>query len=255
MPDLPVPTGRIEYLLAGSGEPVTIFAHGLGGSIAATRPLGSGVPGTRAFFHFRQHGGTRIDGHGFGYDVLAAELDAVATHVGASQALGVSLGAGALLRLAVADPHRFRRLVFFLPPALDRARAGASAERAERLLAATTAGIDAVEDLVIDEVPPLFRHRPEAAAYVAERARAVVRTREGLAELIGAAPIPDRAALRSVDLPCLVIGAAGDPLHDAGIARELAAALPSARLHIFGDAWPVWNSRTELRALLAGFLR
>jgi hypothetical protein len=36
---------RVEYLVTGGGEPVTVFAHGLAGSIPETRPFGSGVGG------------------------------------------------------------------------------------------------------------------------------------------------------------------------------------------------------------------
>ncbi|HET7661061.1 MAG TPA: alpha/beta hydrolase, partial [Oryzihumus sp.] len=50
------PDGALEYLLTGSGGPTTVFGHGLAGSIETTRPFGSGVEGTRAFFHFRGHG-------------------------------------------------------------------------------------------------------------------------------------------------------------------------------------------------------
>jgi hypothetical protein len=50
--------GDVEVLVTGSGSPVTVFGHGLAGSIAETRPFGSGVRGTRAFLHFRGHGAT-----------------------------------------------------------------------------------------------------------------------------------------------------------------------------------------------------
>src|SRR3954454_15874353 len=40
----------------GSMVPTTVFAHGLAGSIADTRPLGSAVAGRKVFFHFRGHG-------------------------------------------------------------------------------------------------------------------------------------------------------------------------------------------------------
>ena len=39
------PVGHLEYLCTGDGDPSTVFAHGLGGTIETTRPFGSGVPG------------------------------------------------------------------------------------------------------------------------------------------------------------------------------------------------------------------
>lgn len=255
MPRLAVPTGRIDYLTVGSGEPVTVFAHGLGGSITATRPLASGVAGTRAFFHFRGHGATRVDARGFEYADLAAELTAVADHLAATRALGVSLGAGALLRLVAGSPARFDRLVFFLPAAIDRPCVGAASDRIAELTAALTSGsLEQVEGLVRDEIPAPAHDRVEVPAYVAARARALLRVRDGLPALGAAAPIADRGLLASVTAPALVIGCEGDPLHDAVAARELAAALPKAQLHVFTEPGVVWTHRPELRELIAGFL-
>ena len=53
------PTGSLELITTGSGLPATVFAHGLGASIETTRPFGSGVKGSRTFFHFRGHGGSK----------------------------------------------------------------------------------------------------------------------------------------------------------------------------------------------------
>ena len=50
------PSGPLEMVRSGRGEPVTVFAHGMGASIPSTRPYASGVSGTRVFFHFRSHG-------------------------------------------------------------------------------------------------------------------------------------------------------------------------------------------------------
>jgi pimeloyl-ACP methyl ester carboxylesterase len=107
----------IEYLVAGVGtpEPVTVFAHGRGGSIESTRPLGSGVPGRKVFFHFRGYGGSSVPSRETTLDDLADDLAAVADHVGADRALGASMGAAALCTLLTRQPDRFARLVFYLP--------------------------------------------------------------------------------------------------------------------------------------------
>jgi 3-oxoadipate enol-lactonase len=114
----------LEYLVTGVGtpEPVTVFAHGLGGDIDTTRPLGSGVPGRKVFFHFRGHGRSSVPPGLWTFDDLAGDLAAVADHVGATRALGVSLGAAALCRLLLDRPDRFARVVFYLPAVLDRPR-------------------------------------------------------------------------------------------------------------------------------------
>ena len=110
----------LEYLVTGAGEPVTVFAHGLGNGIAETRPLGSAVNGRRVFFQFRGHGRSSAPEGRWTYADLARDLRAVADLTGATRALGVSLGAGALGRALADDPRRFERVVFYLPSALDK---------------------------------------------------------------------------------------------------------------------------------------
>jgi pimeloyl-ACP methyl ester carboxylesterase len=112
------PNGQIDWLATGSGDPVTIFAHGLAASIAQTRPLASGVPGTRVFLSFRGHGATTTPDpktSPWTYATLADELRAVADDTNATRALGLSMGSHALLSLVATTPDRFQRLVFVLP--------------------------------------------------------------------------------------------------------------------------------------------
>ncbi len=116
------PDGIIELITTGSGLPATVFAHGATGSIWTTRPFGSGVRGSRTFFHFRGYGASGPVAKPLTYAALESDLRAVADHVGATQALGVSMGAGAMCRLLARSPLRFERLVFALPAALDRPR-------------------------------------------------------------------------------------------------------------------------------------
>ena len=116
------PNGFLELTTTGSGVPATVFAHGVSGSIATTRPFGSGVKGSRTFFHFRGYGASAPAARPLTYAALEADLRAIADHVGATQALGVSMGAGALCSLLASSPRRFDRLVFALPAALDRPR-------------------------------------------------------------------------------------------------------------------------------------
>jgi 3-oxoadipate enol-lactonase len=107
--DLP-PGGHLEYLVAGVGapDPVTVFAHGRGSGIEETRPLGSGVPGRKVFFHFRGYGRSSPAPDPWH---PADDLRAVADHVGATRAVGASMGAAAVGTLA----GRFSRVVLYLP--------------------------------------------------------------------------------------------------------------------------------------------
>ena len=247
----------IEYLVTGAGDPVTVFAHGLGSSIPETRPLGSAVPGTKVFLHFRGHGGSATPAGRWTYADLAADLRAVADEMGAGQALGVSMGAAALTRLLADTPHRFDRLVFFLPAVIDRLRGAQTLTRLAALADAVTSGDSAaLEREVRRELPERIRDQPAAVDYVRQRAASL--GADGVARALLATPglvaVPDRATLRHVGAPALVIAAEGDPLHPVPVARELAEALPHADLHVYPEPAVLWTARADLRRRISTFL-
>jgi 3-oxoadipate enol-lactonase len=265
-PTLPVPPTELvatphgvelECLATGSGRPVTVFAHGLAGGIAETRPLGSGVHGRRIFFQFRGHGRSASPPGRWRYLDLARDLRAVADLYGATRALGVSLGAGALCRLLADNPNRFDRAVFFLPAVLDQPRLTRSSERLADLLAALDSG-DAAEvaEVVAQEAPAQLRNTPAVWAYLRQRIEQLMRDglAEGLTELPGQAAITDRTALGDVTAPALVIACRGDDVHPVDVAEQLAVALPNATLHVYDRPGVIWTERADLRERIAGFL-
>lgn len=256
---LPTKTGEIEYLVTRSGEPTTVYAHGLLGSIDETRPFASGVPGTAVFLRFRGHGRTRAFDDRWDYAAVAGELAAVADEVGATQALGVSLGAGALLRLLTTAPERFRRLAFVLPPPLpghrDPDATGAWTAMAELVLDKDVDGLTAA---LLDAQPAPVRGLPQARTYYTRVARSLV-DRPGdvvtaLRTFPSAVPIEDLAALQRVEAPVLVLSQHDDPLHPVESAAALAAALPNGTLHVLDRPGALWLDRAELRDVLSGFL-
>ncbi len=251
------PAATLEQLVTGAGAPVTVFAHGLAGSIADTRPLASAVTGTRVFFQFRGHGRSAAPAGAWSFAELAADLAGVATAHAATRALGVSLGAGALCRLLTADPTRFERLVFFLPAALDTPPAPASRDRFDTLLTALTSGDAArVELLLADDVPAALAASPAARAYLRERAAVLLADPPArqLATVLRDPPCPDPGLLAAVTAPALVLAARGEPRHPVPVAERLAAALPAATLHVYDEPAPVWTARADLRTRISGFL-
>jgi 3-oxoadipate enol-lactonase len=175
---LTTPSGiTLEYLVAGIGEPdpVTVFAHGRAGSIGTTRPFGSGIPGRKVFFHFRGHGrSTPVPPQDWTLPDLAGDLAAVADHVGATRALGVSLGAAALATLLAGTPDRFARVVFYLPavvPVHDLSRVTAPA----LVLACRDDPVHPVE-----AASRLAAMLPDARLYVFERPAPVLTARAEL---------------------------------------------------------------------------
>lgn len=252
------PSGlRLEQLVTGVGEPVTVFAHGLGGDIAGTRPLGSAVAGRRVFFHFRGHGRSDAPVGPWSFGDLADDLRAVADPAGATRALGVSMGAGALCRLLSETPERFERVVCYLPAPLDGTRPAAAEARVERLLAAVESGEAASIAAAVEfELPASVRNTPTGWSYLRQRVEQL--QRDGLAAelttLWHEPAVADLSALGAFQGRALVIGCLGDEVHPVGWAERLASLLPGASLHVYDRPAVLWTNRAELRERISSFL-
>jgi pimeloyl-ACP methyl ester carboxylesterase len=243
--------------VAGTGLPVTVFGHGLAGDIGGTRPLGSGVAGQRVFFHFRGHGRSQAPPGPWSFADLARDLRAMADLSGATRAVGVSMGAGALCRLLTSSPDRFERVVLFLPAPLDAGRVTATRERLGRLLKAVASGEAAtLADVISADLPVAVRDTPAGWSHLRRRVEQLLR--DGLADelssLWDAPAVPDPEALRRVTARTLVIGCAGDDAHPAPVAERLAAVLPAAELHVYDRPGILWSRRRELREQISEFL-
>lgn len=251
------PSGQIEYLVTGSGEPVTVFGHGLAGSITTTRPFGSGVAGAKAFFHFRGHGASAAPEDAWTYAALSRELRAVADHVGATQALGVSMGAGAICSLWQKDPTRFDRAVLALPALIDEPRRDRALGRlVEMGQAAAERDADHIRDLLLAEQPEHLRGEPLVRGWCQDQARLLSGTdvSRALTTLPYEVPLRDRRSLRDVHAPVLVLAQEGDDAHPVWVAEELAEALPQARLEVLPPGGIMWSHRRNVRDLVGGFL-
>ena len=253
-----LPSGvRLEQLVSGAGDPVTVFAHGLAGDIAGTRPLGGAVVGRRVFFHFRGHGRSDAPPGPWSFADLADELRGIADLTGATRAVGVSMGAAALCRLLAATPGRFERVVLYLPAPLDGTRAAASAQRLERLLASVESGEAAmIADAVEQEMPPSVRNTPAGWSFLRQRVERL--QRDGLSpELASLWPAPalaDEWLLKEFRGRALVIGCLGDEVHPVSWAERLAGLLPGAELEVWDRPAVLWNNRAALRDRVSEFL-
>jgi 3-oxoadipate enol-lactonase len=230
---------------------VTVVAHGLGASVAETRPLLSGVPGTKVFLQARGHG-QPFTGEA-GYQQLADDL--LADAAGATQALGVSLGAGALLRLLSQHPTRFDRVVLFLPASLDKTTT--SAVRRGAALSSALASRDAglVEAWVRAELPDDLASA-SVEAYVVARTSFLLASDLGplLEGLASDVPVRSPALLGAVTTQVLVVAQDGDDVHPAAVAREIVAALPRARLVLFAQPGALFRERARLREVISAHL-
>ena len=248
---------RLEQLVTGVGEPVTVFAHGLAGDIAGTRPLGSAVRGRRVFFQFRGHGRSDAPPGPWSFADLAGDLRAVADRAGATRALGVSMGAGALCRLLTETPDRFDRIVLYLPAPLDGNRPPVAVARLERLLTAVESGEAAlVAEAVEYELPKAVRNTPTGWGYLRQRVEQLLD--HGLATQLDTLwrepAVPDDSLLKAFRGRALVLGCVGDDLHPVAVAERLAGLLPGADLQVYDHPAVLWSNRRELRERISEFL-
>lgn len=223
----------------GQGEPVTVFAHGLTNSCAELAPFTPMAPGTKVRFCFRGHGHSGTPGPGtYGFADFAGDVDAVARAYGATQAVGTSLGAGAITRLIASDPDRFERLVFVLPAALDVPLAEhedfdrtatlletlAPDEAIERILEGSGRAAEYAERPWLRDIDMLLWQDLNAVGV----ARAIREVTRDIA-------IADRELLRRVEAPTLVIAREGDAIHPAELGRVLVDLMPNAELILLGS--------------------
>ena len=232
MPEVRIDDAVLHVEVDGSGEPVTVLAHGLTNScteLAAFTPL---VSGTKVRFCFRGHGHSSVPETGYGFADFARDLDAVANAFGARNAVGTSLGAGAICHLLGEDPARFDRIVLLLPAALDHVVGGEGFVRTAAVLESMP--LDRAIDTILSEPGRAAKYR--AAPWLREldlllwqdmNAAGVARSLRGI---VGDVAIRDRELLRKVDAPVLIIGREGDEMHPAAVARILADLLPGAEL-------------------------
>jgi hypothetical protein len=259
------PDGPVEVLTTGEGEPVTLFVPGLTGSIAQTRPFGSGVTGTRVFAHLSGHGATVLPvGAPVGYTQLADQVRAVADGVRATRAVGVSMGAGALLAALVAPgaPH-LRRMVLCLPPAApgDPPSAPAVIARFAAMAdALDAADVEGLAGLLREHQPAAIRRTPAVVVWARRHAHDLVAGRDaGLAAVLravpGQVPVADAATLPDPGAApdTLVIAQEDDEVHPVGPARAWAKLL-GARLEVLPPGSIPWRGRDRLRTLITGHL-
>jgi pimeloyl-ACP methyl ester carboxylesterase len=246
--------GGLNVVVLGEGGPVTVFAHGLGGSVAETRPLATRVDGTRVLLDFPGHGDSDALAVGWDYDLLADALLSVADAFGATRAVGLSLGAGALLRALTRDPRRFERLAFVLPAALDGTRRDGATERLRVLGDAIVAGdADAAAEFLLGELPDVVRSRRGIELLVRRRAVQLV-AKPAPEPAYDDRPLHDRSLLAAWDTPSLVIGQEADALHPVELARELHALLPAAELAVYPQAGVFWTAARDAQEALARHL-
>ena len=258
MSELRTDDATLHVEVEGSGDPVTIFAHGLTNScmeLAALTPL---APGTKVRFCFRGHGHSSAPPAGsYGYADLARDVESVADTFDATCAFGTSMGAGAITHLLGRAPDRFERIVFLLPASLDvPLLVHDDFDRTARLLE-TLEKEDAIERILADaerdgtyDAQPWMR---DVAMLLWQEADPVGLAR-AIREVVRDVAIADRELLRAVDAPVLLICQEGDRIHPVEVGTVLADVLPNAELLVFGSSQELFASIPMLVERVGSFL-
>jgi len=259
VPEVASPDGtRLHVEVEGDGEPVTVFAHGLTNScmeLAAFTPM---APGTKVRFCFRghSHSGTPEPGH-YRFSDFADDLDAVAREYHATNAVGTSLGQGAITHLLARDPGRFDRIVFVMPAALDLELA--DHERFDRVadLLETLPVDEAIQRIVADSARVVeYDDKPwlrELDMFLWQDLNAVGVARS-IREITRDVAMTDRELLRKVSAPTLILCQEGDEIHPVELGHLLADLMPNAELIVLGSEDELLARLPELVARVAAFL-
>jgi pimeloyl-ACP methyl ester carboxylesterase len=253
-PDEPANTVFRETL--GSGDPVTVLAHGLAGAADDCRPWAAALPGTAVLLELRGHGRSApVPETGWDYETFATDIESVANETGARQAVAVSVAACALLSWMAREPARFDRVVLVLPAALDKVRSDEASERLAAIGRHATAGDKAaITAGLLAELPPEVAETRLARIWASRRASRLVATPPPLPSTALQAPVADVPALAKVTAEVLVLAERGDALHPVEIAEAVAAAIPGSRLVVMEHGALHWTARAEVTALIAAHL-
>lgn len=266
--DLNHPGPDTDYIATfGSGEPHTLFGHGFAGAIRDTRPFGTGVTGTKHFLHLPGHGGRPSPGPGWHYGQIAEVLAQALSFTSATQALGVSMSAGGLLRLLSSGhpaAQNLEKVALVLPASFT----GFSAEVAEtnrayleELRGLVAAGdVESITDLMLSREPAEVAKLLPARAWTKTKAESLVDTdmSDGLGLALEIA-VDERAgndpltALARFPGEVLVLTHEDDPAHPVEVAEAIAAAIPTSRLEVLPAGSILWRGRHEVRRILGEF--
>jgi pimeloyl-ACP methyl ester carboxylesterase len=248
---------RLRYLLSGPDDaPRLVLLHGLGsdavGYDGLIAQLGDGLHVARV--DLRGHGESEplTDPARYGWFARpAADVVEVMDSLGWDDAAvaGGSLGAATATAVALGYPERVRRLGVFAP-AFAAGRNGANDVARGLFQAVQSMGLLGVLDVLEalpEPMPAEVLH--EARTNWTRQDDAAIRA--CVTALTDAVLLDDLADLDRVDVPTLVVGHRGDPLHPWEIAEAYAENLPHARLVGFDS--PTEVTPEQMGVLLTEF--
>ncbi|WP_216204977.1 alpha/beta fold hydrolase [Amycolatopsis aidingensis] len=223
---------RLAYTEYGSGDRVVLLTHGIMFTRRMHAPLARklAASGYRVLtLDLLGHGDSDRPGESWRYSLPAFAEQALALldHLGVDRAVvgGTSLGANVALEVAVAAPDRLPGMIVEMPVLDNAVFAGLLAFPpllfAARFLPVTVRGVAAVAHRIphgnqwVDVLTDTLDQQPAALAAL-------------LHGVLFGRIAPPKSARRRIEVPALVLGHQGDPIHPFGDADTLAADLPNA---------------------------
>ena len=254
---------RFAYEIVGEGQPVVLL-HGLGGDRAQALGLVPDGPWRKVAIDLRAHGDTEPVGRtdAFNFLTFSGDLASFLDSQGIDVAVvvGVSLGAGVALRVALDHPERVRALGLIRPAWIHVPLTQGQLVWPEIVRLLRIEGRE--RGLETFRASDVYAKVREVSEYAAESLcsqfrdpRAVERVPR-LDGLPNSTPYNDPSDLARVVAPTLVVGSAQDPQHPLEFAHAWADGLPDARfLEVTSKAIDPDIHNREVRTAMERFLR
>lgn len=216
------------------GAPDLVLLHAIGTSLQMWAPQVPELSRDRRVISvdLRGHGRSPVPPGPYTMGELAGDVFAVLDRLGIERAsiCGLSLGAMVGMAMAASAPERVDRLVAAGVVAVPSSPT-AWHERAQRMLAG---GAAAISDLVVERWGYRDRDASIAALVLGMLAATPPDGYAGCCEAIAGMDL--RPALPLVTAPVLLLAGSEDPSAPPSAAREIAAAMPNARVAVIDGA-------------------
>jgi pimeloyl-ACP methyl ester carboxylesterase len=271
---IPTRSGRLEYAVAGRGDPF-LMIHGTGGGFDQGLRFGQGLA---------ERGMSVIAPSRFGYlgsdfpkdASAAAQADALVElldHLGIERlpVAGGSAGALPAAEFALRHPDRCSHLVLLVPAMNLTGRDPVEFTALQRFLVGKVLTSDfwfwslmatmpgqltgtllATDPALLETVPAAERER---ARLILRELMPISRKVQGMANDGRMAGQPTTIDLGAIRTPVLVLSAEDDRFGTADTARRIKAALPGARLVIYPEGGHIWLGHdSEMSDEIAAFV-
>jgi pimeloyl-ACP methyl ester carboxylesterase len=230
--DLGLVSANLNYISQGKGLPL-VFQHGLTASVDQVVGLLGGLQGCHLLsIDCPGHGKTKLPkSYTPSFDAYADEIIKLLDQMRMGPAIfgGISMGSGIAVNIALRYPDRVKALVLVRPAWLDQS----NPENLQILLPAaellnTAEGetkfkqLDEFRDISLDSVAQsvLGVFSPDQQPGLAK----VIK------HMVGDRPFASMNDLKSINIPCLILGNDDDPLHPYNMAEKICESIEGSVL-------------------------